>query len=301
VDWLNYHHLLYFWVVAKEGSVTRASRQLRLAGPTISTQVHRLEDDLGKKLFARKGRHLVLTETGHVVFHYADEIFSLGQELLDAVRGRGRGGQPMRLVVGVSDVLAKSIVHRILEPAFRLRDRVHVVCREDRTTEAFVAELALHLVDVVLSDAPAGPGTSVRAFSHPLGECGSAFFAAPAHARSLRRDFPHSLGTTKMMLPGSGSTFRRAIDEWLQAREIRPQIAAELDDAALAMILAEEGLGVVAAPDVIEREVRRRYRLHLVGRAPEVRQRFYAISIERKIKNPALAAICDVARTRIFV
>src|SRR2546422_6797852 len=182
MEWLNYHHLLYFWVVAKEGSIVRASEELRLAHPTISGQVHRLEEVLGVKLFARKGRNLVLTETGRVALRYADEIFSLGREFLDTVKGRA-SEQQMRLVVGVSDVLAKSIVHRILEPAFRLKEQVRVICRENRSTEAFMGGLAVHAVDVILSDAPAGPGTPVRAFSHPLGEGGLAFFAAPKLAK----------------------------------------------------------------------------------------------------------------------
>jgi LysR family transcriptional regulator, transcriptional activator of nhaA len=299
MDWLNYHHLLYFWVVAKEGSITQASKVLRLAHPTISSQIHRLEDVLGEKLFARKGRNLALTEAGMVAFRYADEIFSLGQELVDTVKNRA-GGQQLRLVVGVSDVLAKSIVHRILEPAFRLEDKVRVICRENRSAEAFLGELAVHSVDVILSDAPAGPGTPVRTFSHPLGECGTSLFAAPALARSLRRGFPRSLDGVPVVLPGSDSVFRRALDEWFASRNIYPQVIAELDDTALASEFGGAGLGVFAVPDVIEAEVRARHRVQLVGRVKAIRQRFYAISIERKIRHPAVVAICEVARKHIF-
>jgi len=167
MEWLNYHHLLYFWMVAKEGSIVRASKELHLAHPTISGQIRRLEEVLGEKLFVRRGRDLVLTDVGQLAFRYANDIFALGGELLDAVKGRG--GQPIRLVVGVSDVLAKSIVHRILEPALRLAEPVRLVCREDRSMDAFMADLGVHAVDVVLSDAPAGTDTSVRAFSHLLG------------------------------------------------------------------------------------------------------------------------------------
>jgi LysR family transcriptional activator of nhaA len=299
VDWLNYHHLLYFWVVARDGGITQASKTLRLAHPTISGQIHRLEASLGEKLFARKGRGLVLTETGRVVYRYADEIFSLGRELLDTVKGRP-GGAPRRLVVGVSDVIARSIVHRILEPAFHLEDKVRIICRENRSADAFLGELAVHSIDVILSDAPAGPGTSVRAFSHPLGECGTTLFAAPALARKLRRGFPRSLDGVPVLLPSSDSTFRRALDEWFVARDVRPQVVAELDDGALASSLGEAGLGVFAAPDVLEDELRARYRVHLVGRAAALRQRFYAISVERKLRHPAVAAICEVARKHIF-
>jgi LysR family transcriptional activator of nhaA len=299
LEWLNYHHLLYFWVVAKRGSVTAASKQLRLAHPTISGQIHRLEDVLGEKLFTRKGRGLALTETGRVTFRYADEIFSLGQELQDTLKGRSQG-QQMRLVVGVSDVIAKSIVHRILEPAFELHDKVRIICRQDRSVDDFMGELALHTIDVVLSDAPAGPGTPVRTFSHLLGDCGTSFFAAPRLARSCRRGFPASLDGRPVLLPGSDSTFRRALSEWFESHDVHPHVIAELDDLALASVMGEAGLGVFAAPDVIAQELRRSHRVQLVGSAKEIRQRFYAISVERKIKNPAVAAICELARKHIF-
>lgn len=299
MEWLNYHHLLYFWMVAKHGSITRASAELRLAHPTISGQIHRLEEALGEKLFARSGRNLVLTDSGRVAFRYADEIFALGQEFQDTLKGRSTG-KPIRLVVGVSDVIAKSIVHRILEPAFQLREKVHVVCREARSPDAFMAELAVHAIDVVLADAPVGPGTPVRTFNHPLGECGTSFFASPHVARTCRNGFPRSLDGVPMLLPSSNSTFRRALDQWFQSHEIRPEIVAELDDLALASVLGEKALGVLAAPDVIAKELGKRYALQLVGRAKDIRQRFFAISVERRIKHPAVAAICEVARKKIF-
>lgn len=299
MEWLNYHHLLYFWMVAKHGSITRASAELRLAHPTISGQIHRLEQVLGEKLFTRSGRNLVLTDSGRIAFRYADEIFSLGQEFQDTLKGRSTG-KPLRLVVGVSDVIAKSMVHRILEPAFQLQDRVRVICREARSADSFMGELAVHAIDVVLADAPAGPGTPVRTFSHPLGECGSSFFAASKLARTCRKGFPGSLDGVPILLPSSDSTFRRALDGWFHSNRIRPEIIAELDDLALASVLGETGLGVLAAPDVIENELRKRYGLQLVGRAKDIRQRFFAISVERKIKNPGVAAICEVARKKIF-
>lgn len=299
MEWLNYHHLLYFWMVAKHGSITRASVELRLAHPTISGQIHRLEEVLGEKLFVRSGRTLALTGAGRIAFRYADEIFALGQEFQDTLKGRATG-QPLRLVVGVSNVIAKSIIHRILEPAFELQDKVRVICREARSADAFMGDLAVHAIDVVLADAPAGPGTPVRTFSHPLGECGSTFFAESALARAHRRSFPASLDGAPIILPAGDSTFRRALDAWFRARNIQPEIIAELDDLALASVLAEKGLGVLAAPDVIAGELRQRYTLHSVGRAKDIRQRFFAISVERKIKNPAVAAICEVARKKIF-
>src|SRR5215831_3288736 len=251
MEWLNYHHLLYFWVVAKEGSLARASQELRLAHPTISGQIHRLEEALGEPLFTRQGRHLVLTEVGRMAFRYAEEIFSLGREFLDTVKGRA-SGQPLRLVVGVSDVLPKAMVHRMLEPAFRLAEPVRVICREGHSTEAFLGELAVHAVDVVLADAPAGPGTAVRAFNHLLGESGTTFFAAPQLARSCRRRFPRALDGVPFLLPGSNSMLRRLLEQWFASQAIRPQTVGEPDDPALAQFLGEAALGVLAVPRIVE-------------------------------------------------
>ena len=299
MEWLNYHHLLYFWVVAKEGSLARASQELRLAHPTLSGQIHRLEEALGQRLFTRQGRNLVLTEVGRVAFRYADEIFSLGREFLDTMKGGG-SGRPLRLVVGVADVLPKSLVHRMLEPAFHLEEPVRVICREDRSTEAFLGELVVHAVDVVLSDTPAGPGTAVRAFNHLLGESGTTFFAAPQLAKACRRRFPRSLDGMPFLLLGGNAMLRRPLEQWFAAQDIRPQIVGEVDDPALVQVLGEAGLGVFAVPSVVEEDVRQRYQVQLVGRAEALRQRFYAISVERKIRHPAVIAICEAARRDIF-
>ncbi len=299
MEWLNYHHLLYFWAVAKEGSIARAGKELGLAHPTLSGQIHRLEEVLGEKLFARKGRNLVLTDVGRTAFRYADEIFSLGREFLDNIKGRATG-RPMRLVVGLSEVLPHSIVHRMLEPAFRLDEPVRVICRVARSNEQFLGDLAVQAVDVVLSDAPAAPGTKVRAFNHLLGECGTAFFAALALPKGRRRKFPQSLDGVPFLLPGANSVLRRTLEQWFDAEDLRPKIVSELDDSALANVLGEAGLGVFAAPDVVAKDVLRRYKVRLVGRAPDLRQRFYAISVERKLKHPAVVAICEGARRNIF-
>ena len=300
MEWLNYHHLLYFWVVAKEGSIVRASKELRLAHPTISGQIHRLEENLGEKLFARRGRNLVLTEVGRVAFRYADEIFSLGRELIDTLKGRA-SGKPLRLIVGVADVLPPSLVRRFLEPAFRMGHAVQIVCRADKSVEEFIAELALHRVDVVIADGPAGPGIPIRAFSHLLGECGTTFFAAPRLAASTRRKFPRSLDGTPFLLPGAPSAVRSALEQWFNSQDIHPRVVGEFDDSALAKDFGTEGMGIFAAPTVIEAEVRKQYRVRVVGRSDAVRQQFYAISVERKIRHPAVAAVCEAARKDLFV
>jgi len=299
MEWLNYHHLLYFWVVAKKGSIVRASEELRLAHPTISGQIHRLEEVLGEKLFVRKGRQLELTESGRVALRYADEIFTLGREFVDEIKGRS-SGKPMQLVVGVADVLPPSLVRRFLEPAFQLDRQVQVVCRADKSVEEFLADLVLHKVDVVLSDAPAGPNIPVRAFSHALGACGTTFFASGKLATAVRRKFPASLDDAPFLLPGAPSAVRRALEQWFDTEGIRPRMVAECDDSALTKDFGEAGMGVFVAPTVIEDEVLNHYRVGVVGRSEAVQQEFYAISVDRKIKHPAVTAICDGARQSVF-
>lgn len=298
MPWLNYHHLLYFWAVAKHGSVAQASRELRLAHPTVSAQIHHLEDVLGEKLFEKQGRRLVLTESGRVAFRYADEIFSLGRELVDTLQGRP-SGRPIRVVVGCSDALPKSIVQRILAPAFRLDEHVRVVCREDNTTQAFLAELAANTIDVVLADTPALPG-SVRAFNHLLGECGTVLLGAPALAKAYKPRFPTALTGAPFLLPGAQSMLRRGLEQWFEAHDLRPRVVAEFDDPALSNVVAEAGLGVFAVPEVIAEDIRVRHRLERIGSVESLRQRFYAISAERKLKNPAVVAICEGARKDLF-
>lgn len=295
MDWLNYHHLLYFWVVAREGSIARASRELRLAPPTISGQVHRLEEVLGERLFEHRGRRLVLTDVGQIAMRYADEIFSLGRELTDTLRGRS-GGRPIRLVVGASDSLPKPILLRILEPAFELEQPVRVICREDRSTEGFLRDLAAHELDLLLCDAPAGPGAPARVFNHLLAECGTTFLATPGLAASLRRGFPRTLDGAPFLMPGASAMLRRTLEEWFDALGVRPRVVAELDDATMVEALGEAGRGVFAVPGYIEEEVRRRRHVSRIAVASDLRQRFYAISAERRIRHPAVLAICEQAR-----
>lgn len=299
MDWLNYHHFLYFWVVAKEGTIVKAGEKLLLAHPTISGQIHRLERSLGVKLFTRRGRRLILTEAGQVAYRYADEIFSLGSEFVDTIKGRA-SGKPLRLVVGVADVLPPSLVRRFLEPAFRLGKDILVVCRADKSIDEFLAELALHRIDVVISDGPVGSVVAVRAFSHLLGECDTTFLATAALAKKLRWQFPRSLEGAPFLLPGPTSAVRRALDEWFEASGIKPKVVAECDDSALTKDLGRAAMGVFVIPSVIEAEVKRQYEVEIVGRTNGVSQQFYAISGERKVKHPAVVAILEAARHVIF-
>jgi LysR family transcriptional activator of nhaA len=301
MEGLNYHHLRYFWEAAREGSVTRASERLHISQPAVSAQIKALEQALGEKLFSRSGRRLALTEAGHVVYRYADEIFGLGTELMEALGGRAGVEKPLRFSVGIADVLPKTIVRRLLEPAFHLGLPVRLVCREDKTVEEFLAELAVHTVDLVLADAPAPPGIPVKAFSHRLGECGTSVFGAPALARRWRKGFPRSLGGASFLMPGSRSALGRALDQWLHTEAIRPDVVAEVDDSALLNALGQDAKGLFAGPSVMEKEICRQYGVQVVGRLADVRQHFYAISVERRLKHPAVVAISEAARHKLFV
>ncbi|HMB02775.1 MAG TPA: transcriptional activator NhaR [Isosphaeraceae bacterium] len=298
MDWPNFNHLFYFWTVAREGSIARASESLLLAPPTISAQVRALERSLGVKLFTRSGRGLALTDAGRTAFRYADDMFTTGRDLLEALEGRPTG-RPLRLVVGVADNLPKLITYRLIKPALGLPEPVQLVCHEGRV-ERLLAELAVHGLDVVLSDAPVGPDVRVRAYNHQLGECGVTIFGTAEMARALRRGFPRSLDRAPFLLPSSATALRRSLDGWFDAQGIRPAIKGELDDSALMKVFGQSGEGLFPAPSAVEGDVRKQYRVHVVGRVESVRERFYAISVERRLKHPAVVAISEAARQGLF-
>jgi LysR family transcriptional activator of nhaA len=298
MSWLNYHHLLYFWTVAREGTIAKACELLHLTQPTISGQLRSLEKSLGAKLFDRLGRNLVLTETGRVVYRYANEIFSLGRELTDTLKASPTG-RPLRLVVGVADVLPKMVSYRLLEPALHLPEAVQLICREDKP-ERLLAELSVHGLDIVLSDAPVGPSVRVRAFNHLLGECGVSVMGTAELAKPLRRGFPRSLDGAPFLLPTDNTTLRRSLDQWFDTQGIRPAVRAEFEDSALLKVFGQAGIGLFVVPMAVEDEVRKQYGVRLVGRLQEVRERFYAISVERKLKHPAVVAISRAARQKLL-
>lgn len=298
MDWLNYHHLYYFYNVAREGSIARACEKLHVAQPTISGQLKALEEALGEKLFTRSGRSLVLTDTGHTVYRYAEEIFSLGRELVDTVQGRPTGG-PMRLVVGIADVLPKLIVSRILARAFDRRDPIQVTVREGKA-DRLLSELSLHGLDLVLADEPISPSVRVRAYNHLLGECGVTVFGTPELAASHADDFPAALDGAPFLLPTDNTSLRRSLDQWFESQGIRPRVVGEFEDSALLKSVGQSGNGLFVAPTAIEAEVGRQYQVEPVGRVTEVVERFYGISIERKIKHPAVSAIVETTRHHLF-
>jgi LysR family transcriptional regulator, transcriptional activator of nhaA len=296
LSWLNYHHLLYFWTVARAGTIAKAGAELRLAQPTISSQIKLLEESLGHKLFERQGRKLVLTDVGRTVMRYADEIFRLGNELKNVVGGLP-AGQQLRLQVGVADVVPKVVAERLLQPALDVGP-LRLVCREGPLPQ-LLASLALHELDVVLADAPGSEPVSVRAFNHLLGKCGVTFFAAHSHVH-LKKDFPRSLDGAPMLMPSEASSVRHAIDLWLSSRGVRPNIVGDFDDAALLKAFGQRGLGVFAMPSVIESEVVRQFDVAVIGRTDEIENCFYAITVERRLRHPAVVAIAEAARSNLF-
>lgn len=295
---LNYQHLLYFWTVVRTGTVLAAGEQLRLSPSTISEQLHTLENNLGEKLLRRVGRNLVPTDTGVVVFRYADEIFAAGRELLDTLKGRPTG-RPMRLVIGIADVVPKTIVRQLIEPARHLEQPVYVICRE-ASTEQLLARLAIQELDVVLTDAPIAPTVKVRAYNHLLGETGVTFMAMPIVAARCKGRFPRSLDRVPLLMPADNTAIRRDLDDWLSTQNIRPIRVGEFEDFALLHEFGEAGAGIFPAPTVLERQLQKENGLLVLGRVPVIRARFFAISLERKLKHPAVVAISESARRRLF-
>ncbi len=296
--WLNYHHLLYFWTVARLGSIAQASKELHLAQPTISTQLKTLEGSLGHKLFARQGRRLVLTETGQTAFRYADDIFRLGRELTETVT-RGTGTAQASLAIGVADVIPKTVAERLLRPAIESKAAQRISCHEG-PVPALLAKLALHELDVVLSDAPAPADVRVRAFNHLLGECGTTFFSTPKDAAALKKSFPKCLAHTPFVAPMPGTALRAQLDGYFDRAGITPNVVAEFDDSALMKVFGARGLGVFSTPSAIAQDVARQYDCVAIGTVPDVRQVFYAISVERRLRHPAVVAIADAARSTLF-
>lgn len=298
MEWLNYHHLLYFWTVVKQGGIAPAAQELRLAPSTISTQIQQLENIVGHKLFDRSGRKLVLTDVGQVAFRYAEEIFSLGSELMDTLQQKPVD-RPLRLRVGVADVLPKLVAIKLIEPALALNMEIQLLCREDRS-DRLLAELAIHNLDVVLTDAPIGSSARIRGFNHLLGESTVMLFAEKSLASKYRRSFPGSLDSAPFLLPAEGTTLRQSLEQWFHTQGIRPKIVGEFDDSALLKVFGQLGTGIFAVPAVIRKEVIRQYDVREIGILEGVKEHFYAISVERHLKHPAVVAIAEGARTKIF-
>ncbi len=291
---INYKHLHYFWIVAKQGGVTRASEFLHLTPQTISGQLSMLEDQVGKVLFNKVGRKLELTDAGRMVLGYADEIFSLGNELEESLRQQ-TVDRPLVFKVGIADVVPKSIVHRLLEPVLELPEQVRLICRENNM-ENLLAELALHRIDMVIADTPIPETINVSGYSHSLGDCGICFMAVPALAKSLKSKFPECLNGAPMLVPSDNYMIRSRLMGWFDRMRIYPRIVGEFDDSALMNTFGQEGVGVFIVPTAIADEVARQIKVKKIGTIDEVREQFFAISVERRISHPAVAAITKRAR-----
>ena len=298
MEWLNYHHLLYFWTVAREGSMAAASRRLHVGRPAISMQLKSLEGFFGSPLFERRGRSLELTETGKLVYGYAEDIFTTGRELVDAVRGRPPG-QPLTFRVGIADVMAKLVAFRLLLPALELEDPITLDCREDQPRELFAA-LSVHELDLVLSDIPLTPGLDVRAYNHVVGESTTTLFASGDLVRDLAEEFPKSLDGAPLLMPSRSSAIRRSLDYWLEEQDVRPLIVGEFEDSALLKVFGQAGRGIFPAPTVVTSEIERQYGVRALAELEGVRESFYAISPERKIRHPAAVRIVESAKADLF-
>lgn len=272
---------------------------MHLTPQTISGQIQLLEESLGHPLLAKSGRGLVLTETGRMVLGYAEEIFSLGAEIEDAVREQPKDGRMLEFRVGVADAVPKSITYRLIEPATRLPEPVRIVCREWKL-DSLLAELALHRLDLVISDAPIPSSVSVRAFSHRLGASEVSFFAAPGLMEHCAGTFPRCLDGAPMLMPGEDSAVGQRLRAWFQERSLHPRVVGEFDDSALAKEFGRRGAGVFVGPAVLSREIEKQFNVKALGVAAEVPDEFFAISVERRITHPCVAAITQSARNALF-
>ncbi len=296
---LNFKHLRYFWAVAANGTIARASEILHVTPQTISGQLRELEEQMDARLFEKSGRKLALTETGRLVFSYADEMFRLGNELQDVLDGRIPGAT-LTLNVGVAMVVPKLLAYRLLEPVLAMEEAVRLVCHEAPLSE-LLADLSVHKLDLVIADCPLSPTLNVRAYNHPLGESGISFFAARQVAHRYRKKFPMSLDGAPMLMPTSSSALRRMLEHWFETRDIKPLIVAEFDDRALMKAFGEANAGIFTSPTAVEDDVVAKYGVRVIGRTSDISESYYAISAERRIKHPAVSVITDAARSGLFM
>jgi LysR family transcriptional activator of nhaA len=295
---LNLKHLRYFWAVATHGTIVQAAEALFITPQTISGQLKELESQIGSELFRKEGRKLVLTETGRLVFSYADEMFRLGVELQDVLSGRTQGTTIM-LKVGVAMVVPKLLAYRVLEPILQMQEPVKLICHEAPLVD-LLADLSVHKLDMVLADSPINPSLNIRAYNHALGVSGITFFAAPKEAKRLQSGFPMSLDGQNILMPSMGSSLRRNLEVWFQRQQIEPVVVAEFEDRALMKTFGERGIGVFTSPTAVEQDVIDKYSVKVLGRSDEVTESFYVISPERHIKHPAINTITQAAKSDLF-
>ena len=299
MEWLNFHHLRYFWMVARKGGVRRAAEELHVSQPSISAQLGLLEESLGHKLFRRSGRNLVLTDVGQLVLNYADDIFSSGRELMNAVKQRPTS-RALRLTVGMTDALSKVMAFEILQPAFHYAEPTQIICRQAEIGP-LVHQLQAHRLDIVLSDEPASSSLKAKIHNHKLGRSGVTFCAVPPLATKLRKNFPRSLNGAPALLPSENMGMRISLETWFDEQDVRPRIVGEFEDATLMMVAASfGGLGFTTTPTVVSDAALKHYGLKVIARVEECGNDFYAITAERRVKHPVAAAITQHAYTNLF-
>lgn len=296
--WLNYHHFFYFWTVTREGSIARAARTLRLTEPTVSAQIHALEEALGEALFRREGRGLALTDAGLIAQSYANHIFTLGQEFQATIAGTAHS-KAARFRAGIADAIPRQLAFRLLEPVLRLPTPYILTCQTD-SPESLLVKLITHQVDAVVSDAPLDPRGTTGTYNRMLGECGISIFGTPKTSAKLRRQFPKSLDGVPFLFPAEGTGLRRSLERWFLMNGIRPKIQGEFTDSTLIKTFGRAGVGVFAAASAIERELRQQYQVRVIGRIPAIRERLYISSASRKAEHPAISLISNAASRRLF-
>ncbi|MBL8877761.1 MAG: transcriptional activator NhaR [Phycisphaerales bacterium] len=299
MEWPNFNHLFYFWTVASEGSVTGAAERLMVAQPTVSEQIRALERSVGQKLFRRAGRGIALTDTGEIVYRYADEMFAIGRELAEFIDGHRAATTTLRVRVGIANVLPKTVVSRLLQPVFALKERVRISCTEGSVTE-LISQLSMNRLDVVLSDAPVDPHLKVQAFNALLGESRTLVFAPAAQAAKFSRGFPKSLEAAPFLVPTDNTILRRRLDLWFEKQGIRPSILGEFEDSALLKVLAQARSALFVGPAVIQRDIESQFGVQAIGEVDTAIEQFYAISVDRRFAHPAVAAITATARKSFF-
>ena len=294
VDFLNFQHLYYFWIVAREGGISRASEVLDLSPSTISAQIGQLERALQVKLFRKVGRNIRLTDVGQIAFRYAGQIFGLGRELTHALKGWDTAG-PFRLQVGIADAVPKLVATKLLEPAFTVSPEIRLTCREGRP-DLLLAELALHRLDLILLDAPADPGSTIRAFSRLLQESAIAIFGTPRLHGQYSRAFPESLEGAPVLLPTPDSSIRRSFGRWLELRNLQTRVVGEFEDGALMKAFGEIGAGLFPAPLTDADDLKRQHGVECLGALEGTHARYYGVTVERQLQHPAVQAIYDSAQ-----
>lgn len=296
---MNFKHLRYFWTTAKAGGIMRAGEQLNTTPQTLSGQIKQLEEWLGHDLFRKRGRGLELTSEGRVALGYAEQIFALGDELEKSIRLARGQSRPITFRVGVADSVAKSVAYHLLEPAMGLAEQVHMTCHEGKFPE-LVAQLSLNRLDLVLADEPVSKKIGVKAFNHGLGTSSMSFFCAPTLRSQLQGPFPKCLHGAPMLIQGPMSSVRQQLDHWFNKHQLQPRLVGEFDDSALMNAFGREGRGVFTSPTVLEEETQAQFGVEVIGRSTELVEEFFAISVERRISHPCVAAITKAARSDLF-